>query len=123
MRLSRHMDEIATAVLPRDCEYEDDQIIPSSNDSAADPIAPAYTPAHTSQSLAPSASDCIQQGDTLTASIRKAFEGNRYASFNDFDILAMIGRENFAKIFLAKAVGANSPPKVMPRRYTALYLL
>ena len=103
MRLSRHMDEIATAVSPRDCESEDDQITPSSNDSAADPLALFYTPAHTSQSLAPSASDSIQQRDILTALIREAFEGKRYASLDDFDILAMIGRENFAKIFLVKA--------------------
>lgn len=103
MHLSKHMDEKATACLPRESELEEGQTILPSNNGASDPIAPAYTPADTSLGEGSSALNPTQQRHILTASIREAFEGNRYASLDDFDILAMIGRDNFAKIFLAKA--------------------
>lgn len=106
--IASHMEETAVGALARVCASEDGHILAAPEGTAFKSIASVDTSADTTQGDESSTPNSFQQPDTLTASIREAFEGKRCASLDDFHLLATIGRANFAKMFLAKAKVSQS---------------
>ena len=81
MHVAKHMEEIALAVLPRDADFESDHESQSSDDETSE-SHPLEV-----QNLAPH---------------QKSSKEMKGSDLADFDVLATIGKGNFAKVLLAR---------------------